>query len=71
MHEVGGGQGAASDSLQQPRTWQPTVRQVLSWLPRDATPAQQDSAVQAHIKPSDITWSQCPDNLHLPGQKLS
>ena len=70
MHEVGGGQGAASDSLQQPRTWQPTVRQVLSWLPRNATPAQQDSAVQAHIKPSDITWSQCPDTLHLPGQPV-
>ena len=52
---------------QQHHTWQPTVRQVLSWLPADATPAQQDSAVQAHIKPSDITWSTQPDTLHLPG----
>ena len=50
-----------------PRTWQPTVREVLSWLPAGATPEQQDSAVQAHIKPSDIAWSTQPDTLHLPG----
>ena len=40
---------------------------VISWLPRDATPAQQDSAVQAHFKPSEIRWSERPDTLHLPG----
>jgi hypothetical protein len=40
---------------------------VLSWLPRNATPAQQDSAIQAHFKPSEIRWSQRPDTLHLPG----
>ena len=40
---------------------------VLSWLPRSATPAQQDSAIQAHIKPSEIRWSTRPDTLHLPG----
>jgi hypothetical protein len=40
---------------------------VLSWLPRDATPAQQDSAIQAHFKPSEIHWSEHPDTLHLPG----
>lgn len=44
-----------------------TPAEVLSWLPRTATPAQMDSAIQAHIKPSEITWSQCPDTLHLPG----
>ncbi|MBQ5407475.1 MAG: DUF4271 domain-containing protein, partial [Prevotella sp.] len=44
-----------------------TPAQVLSWLPRDATPAQQDSAIQAHFKPSEIHWSEHPDTLHLPG----
>ena len=44
-----------------------TPAQVLSWLPKNATPEQQDSAIQAHIKPSEITWSQQPDTLHLPG----
>ena len=27
-----------------------TPKEVLSWLPKDATPAQQDSAIQRHIK---------------------
>ena len=44
-----------------------TPAQVLSWLPKNATPEQQDSAIQANIKPSEITWSQQPDTLHLPG----
>ena len=44
-----------------------TPAEVLRWLPEDATPAQQDSAIQAHIRPSEITWSQQPDTLHLPG----
>ena len=44
-----------------------TPAQVLSWLPRDATPSQQDSAIQAHFKPSEIRWSEHPDTLHLPG----
>ena len=44
-----------------------TPAMVLSWLPRSATPAQQDSAIQAHFKPSEIRWSQRPDTLHLPG----
>ena len=44
-----------------------TPKMVLSWLPRNATPAQQDSAIQAHFKPSEIRWSQRPDTLHLPG----
>ncbi len=46
-----------------------TPKQVLSWLPKNATPAQQDSMVRAHIKPSEIHWSTMPDTLHLPGQK--
>ena len=44
-----------------------TPAMVLSWLPRSATPAQQDSAIQAHFKPSEIRWSNRPDTLHLPG----
>ena len=44
-----------------------TPAEVLSWLPRTATPAQMDSAIRANIKPCKITWSQCPDTLHLPG----
>ncbi len=46
-----------------------TPRQVLKWLPKDATPAQQDSMVRAHIKPAPIHWSNMPDTLHLPGHK--
>ena len=49
-------------------TSQLTPRQVLSWLPKNATPAQQDSMIRAHIKPSKINWSTMPDTLHLPGQ---
>jgi hypothetical protein len=44
-----------------------TPAQVISWLPRSATPAQQDSAVQAHFQPGEIHWSNRPDTLHLPG----
>ena len=46
-----------------------TPKQVLSWLPKNATPAQQDSMVRAHIKPSEIHWSEMPDTLHLPGHE--
>lgn len=59
------------ESLQQVapavRKEQLTPRVVLGWLRKDATPAQQDSMVRAHIKPSEITWSTRPDTLHLPG----
>jgi len=47
-----------------------TPREVLSWLPKDATPAQQDSAIQKHIKISEIHWSSRPDTLHLPGHSV-
>ena len=46
-----------------------TPAKVLSWLPDDATPAQQDSAIQAHFKPGVIHWSECPDTLRLPLDK--
>ena len=44
-----------------------TPAKVLSWLPVNATPAQQDSAIQAHFKAAEIHWSERPDTLHLPG----
>lgn len=60
---------AAEGEVQQSATkhFQLTPKMVLSWLPKDATPAQQDSAIQAHFKPSEIHWSNMPDTLHLPG----
>jgi hypothetical protein len=42
--------------------------QVLRMLPADATPAQQDSAIQAVFQPEEIHYSDRPDTLHLPGQ---
>ena len=44
-----------------------TPYQVLRMLPRDATPAQQDSAIQAWFQPGEIHYSSQPDTLHLPG----
>ena len=60
-------EAAEEESLQNPvvHTGELTPRKVLSWLPRNATPAQQDSMIRAHIKPSEIRWSTMPDTLHL------
>ena len=41
--------------------------QVLKQLPPDATPAQQDSAIQAAFQPENTHLSTRPDTLHLPG----
>ena len=46
-----------------------TPYQVLRTLPRDATPAQQDSAIQATFQPREIRYSSQPDTLHLPGHE--
>ena len=46
-----------------------TPYQVLRMLPKDATPAQQDSAIQAWFIPGAIAYSQQPDTLHLPGHE--
>lgn len=64
-------QGAAAGTQPAARhlRHQPTPREVLSWLPRSATPAQMDSAIRQHIKPSPIHWSSRPDTLHLPGHQ--
>lgn len=63
---------AAGDSGQAVAASKPhelTPKEVLSWLPKDATPAQQDSAIQRHIKISEIHWSEQPDTLHMPGHE--
>lgn len=44
--------------------------QVLRTLPKDATPAQQDSAIQAVFQPAEIHYSSRPDTLRLPGQPI-
>lgn len=44
--------------------------QVLRKLPKDATPAQQDSAIQAVFQPDEIHYSERPDTLRLPGQPV-
>ena len=67
-------QGATDGSEQFPLAPQPQhyhmrhPYQVLRQLPPDATPAQQDSAIQAALQPEDIHYSLQPDTLHLPGQ---
>lgn len=47
-----------------------TPYEVLRTLPRDATPAQQDSAIQATFQPREIHYSNQPDTLHLPGHEI-
>ena len=47
-----------------------TPYQVLRLLPKDATPAQQDSAIQAWFEPGEIHYSGQPDTLHLPGHDV-
>ena len=47
-----------------------TPYQVLRLLPKDATPAQQDSAIQAWFQPGEIHYSDRPDTLHLPGHDI-
>lgn len=59
-----------ADTLVVRRHEQPTPAQILKWLPEGATPEQQDSAIQANIKPSKIHWSHRPDTLHLPGHPI-
>lgn len=55
------------DSIVQRPARPQTPYQVLRLLPKDATPAQQDSAIQAWFQPGEIHYSAEPDTLHLPG----
>lgn len=59
-----------NDSATQIPTRPQTPYQVLRLLPKDATPAQQDSAIQAWFQPSEINYSSRPDTLHLPGHGI-
>ena len=47
-----------------------TPYEVLRLLPKDATPAQQDSAIQEWFEPQEIHYSSRPDTLYLPGQEI-
>jgi hypothetical protein len=61
---------ASFDSVPRTPSRPQTPYQVLRTLPRDATPAQQDSAIQAWFQPGEIHYSQRPDTLHLPGHGI-
>lgn len=43
-----------------------TPREILSWLPRNATPEQQDSAIRANYAFPDIDWTREPNPLRTP-----
>ena len=60
----------AIDTATRQTTRPQTPYQVLRLLPKDATPAQQDSAIQAWFKPAEIRYSNQPDTLHLPGEDV-
>ena len=58
------------DTIEQKPAKPQTPYQVLRLLPKDATPAQQDSAIQAWFQPGEIHYSSRPDTLHLPGHDI-
>ena len=60
----------AIDLVPRASTKPQTPYQVLRLLPKDATPAQQDSAIQAWFAPEEINYSEQPDTLHLPGEGI-
>lgn len=58
----------AEQAAEVPKTFKPRhPYQVLRSLPKNATPAQQDSAIQATFQPKEVRYSQRQDTLHLPG----
>lgn len=66
--QLGTAPGTTDSTATAARPHEITPKEVLSWLPKTATPAQQDSAIQRHVKISEIHWSMQPDTLHMPGQ---
>lgn len=64
---VGSPVAGSSDSVVHRPARPQTPYQALRLLPKDATPAQQDSVIQAYFQPSEIHYSDQPDTLHLPG----
>ena len=63
------GTATAEEAVAVRHLGQPTPAEVLSWLPKTATPAQQDSAIRAHIKIKPATYSTRPDTLGTPSTK--
>lgn len=63
------GAAIADEAVAVHHSGQLTPAQVLSWLPKDATPAQQDSAIRKHIKIKPITYSGRRDTLGTPQTK--
>ena len=63
------GTAIAEEAVAVRHSGQPTPAQVLSWLPKSATPAQQDSAIRANIKIKPVTYSSRPDTLGTPYTK--
>ena len=59
-----------NDTIEHKPSKPQTPYQVLRLLPKDATPAQQDSAMQAWFQPGEIHYSSKPDTLHLPGHDI-
>ncbi|MGN1263659.1 MAG: DUF4271 domain-containing protein, partial [Prevotella sp.] len=43
---------------------------VLARLPHNATPEQQDSAIQANFRPDTVRYGERPDTLHMPGTDI-
>ena len=62
--------GVLTDTVAKKPARPQTPYQVLRLLPKDATPAQQDSAIQAWFEPGEIHYSEQPDTLHLPGHDI-
>ena len=61
---------AGSDTIAAHKAKPQTPYEVLRLLPKDATPAQQDSAIQEWFEPKEIHYSSRPDTLHLPGHDI-
>ncbi len=55
----------------QPASQKFNPKQILESLPADATPAQQDSAIQAHLPQRETIRSTRPDTLNLPGWHIA
>ena len=58
------------EAVQPAAAHEPTPYEVINALPADATPAQQDSAIQAVFHPRTVNYSDRPDTLHLPGHDI-
>ena len=60
-------QVSVNNHVQRPASHGFNVAKIIQQLPADATPAQQDSAVQAHLPERQKFRSTCPDTLNIPG----